>query len=367
MWQARFYGALRCAAILLSMGCQAALVPIVAAETGVVRVEQIVSDLKGPCGLVVQPRSNSKEYGILIAESAAGRVMGYLGTPPPPQVAAIFGAKLPIIIDGFDTVCSNTSKDQLPSVGPLCLHFLDAHQSVVHRLVVGTGGDKGGDLWLYEIGGRVLPVAADQPAQQVRLAGADHGAAAVCSIARTHANDLVADMLIVSCVDQMGAGKLWRIPVRADTLGEAELFAQHGHARRFARAVTVSPQGFVVAVEVKPNQANLLTFLNPADGGIVMQLPIELSEVVALAYSPRTGNLYAANFASGTSEQGGIYRLDEVGTTSQAPVAARKIAHVEKPTALGFASDGTLYVTALGLAGGDKQSSGRLLRISGEL
>lgn len=354
-------------ALVVALGCHGGLVPIVAAESDAVRVEQVLSGLKKPCGILIQPRSNSKEYGILITESAGGRVIGYMDTPLPPQLAAAFGAKMPVIMNGFEVPQSNTAPDKPSMIGPLCLLFLDANQVAAHRLVVGSNGDGQGKLRLYEIGGRALPVAADQSVQTVHFPDKVDATSAVYSMARTHANDIVPDMLVVSCVGADGIATLWKIPVKADTLGEAELFAQTGQGRSFAPAVTVSPHGFVVAVEVNQNHANMLTFFNPANGNVVMQLPLALRKVVALAYSPRTGNLYAADFPPGNDQRGGIYRLDDAGTSAQAQVAATRIADVERPTSLGFATDGTLYVTALGPSDEDKEESGVLLKLTGEL
>ena len=61
----------------------------------------------------------------------------------------------------------------------------------------------------------------------------------------------------------------------------------------------------------------------------------------------RPGLLYATDFAWMAAGEGGLFRLD-ADRQSGAGVKATKIASLDKPTALAFAPDGTLYVTVVG-------------------
>jgi len=87
------------------------------------------------------------------------------------------------------------------------------------------------------------------------------------------------------------------------------------------------------------------------------------TSVVALAYSPSTGGLYAADAAQHMPERGGIYRLDDDSEPGRPMCRAVKIAEVRRPTSLVCGPDGAIYVTTLG----DADDQGRLLKITGDL
>src|SRR5207253_1314122 len=95
-------------------------------------------------------------------------------------------------------------------------------------------------------------------------------------------------------------------------------------------------------------RAARLSFSEPLHGKTVMRLPLDLENVVALAYNPHSGNLYTAALASGDSTRGGIYRLDDNGSPGKPLVAAVKVADIDEPTSMAFGPDGTLYITSLG-------------------
>jgi hypothetical protein len=105
-----------------------------------------------------------------------------------------------------------------------------------------------------------------------------------------------------------------------------------------------------------------------------MALPTGLRDVVALAYSPSSNRLYAADLAWSAAGEGGIYRLDAGKVDGRSGLKAIKIASLERPTALAFAADNTLYAVALGapMKDGDKQDQdaakkGMLVKITGDL
>jgi hypothetical protein len=112
-------------------------------------------------------------------------------------------------------------------------------------------------------------------------------------------------------------------------------------------------------------QPSRLAFFSPLDRRIVMQVSTDLQRVVALAYSPKSGNLFVANSPTTGDGRSGIYRIDGVVRPEAAACAAVKIADVHSPTALAFAPDGALYVTASG--GTEGINAGALLKLSGDL
>ena len=96
-----------------------------------------------------------------------------------------------------------------------------------------------------------------------------------------------------------------------------------------------------------------------------MQVTTDLRRVVALAYSPKSGNLFVANSPSNDDNSAGIYRIDRTNQPGISACIATKIAGVHSPTAIAFAPDGNLYVTASRDPKG--KNAGLLLKFSGEL
>jgi DNA-binding beta-propeller fold protein YncE len=74
-------------------------------------------------------------------------------------------------------------------------------------------------------------------------------------------------------------------------------------------------------------------------------MPTDLRRIVALAYSPKSGNLYVANSPTTDDGHSGIYRIDQMTKPDVSTCTAVRIADVKSPTALAFAPDGALYVT----------------------
>jgi hypothetical protein len=275
-------------------------------------------------------------------------------------------------ITGFDT--SDSSGNFLESSGPRGVLFLDRS-----RLVVAGGDAKGlAFIRLYELSDgkdQQKPLTADQREQNLAPPAAGESEARIFAfhaLARTNANDLVPDLLILAAQAKDSAPAVWKVHVRAGTLDELKPFrttASPANAKTTS-AVAVGSHGYILLSQlaaVDGAAQSRLEFLNPVDASPIFELSTKLQEVVALAYSPRSGNLYAADFASRDSQRGGIYRLDDAGEPGKPVVAAVKVADVSRPTAIAFAPDGALYVTALGSSDGQAENSGVLLKLTGEL
>ena len=69
-----------------------------------------------------------------------------------------------------------------------------------------------------------------------------------------------------------------------------------------------------------------------------------------------------SNLGEGLVAFGGLFRID----ASQTGVKTSKIASLDKPTALTFAPDGTLYITVIGPKGENENASkqGKLLKVA---
>ena len=79
-------------------------------------------------------------------------------------------------------------------------------------------------------------------------------------------------------------------------------------------AITVGDGGYIVVGWIGKLATNRTTaglrFTTRASGAELMELSTELYDILALAYSPRTGNLYAADAAWMKPKNGGVFRID---------------------------------------------------------
>lgn len=89
---------------------------------------------------------------------------------------------------------------------------------------------------------------------------------------------------------------------------------------------------------------SVLAVYDPATGTLEKSLSTGLNDLLAIAYSPTTGKLYGLDFSWLAPEKGGLFLL-EPGESS---VRVVKIADLDRPTAMAFADDGSLYITVLG-------------------
>jgi hypothetical protein len=134
-------------------------------------------------------------------------------------------------------------------------------------------------------------------------------------------------------------------------------------------ALAISPQGFVVVSSRGPGevQDGLLTFINPIHGLAVMELKVALPDITGLAFSPKSGNLFATAATRDDKDANGLFRIDDASAPGKPGCKATKMADLSDPAALAFAPDGTLYVTAIEKAESSTSKSGVLLRIQGDL
>jgi glucose/arabinose dehydrogenase len=97
-----------------------------------------------------------------------------------------------------------------------------------------------------------------------------------------------------------------------------------------------------------------------------MNLETSLNDITAVAYSPKSKLLYATDFAWMAATEGGLFRLDADQKNTATSVKAVKIAGLDKPTAMAFAPDGTLYITVVGPKKADENApkEGSLVKIA---
>jgi hypothetical protein len=174
-------------------------------------------------------------------------------------------------------------------------------------------------------------------------------------------------LLIAAPTDHEPAGLVY-VPVHSGTLGDA-VPARLKNANKFQiDGIAVGKNGYVVIASNSPagsDQPSRLAFFSPLDRRIIMQIPTDLRRIVALTYSPKSGNLYAANSPMTENGRAGIYRIDSSGKPDVPSCSAVKVADAPRPTALSFAPDGALYVTSNGNS--KSNDAGVLLKLTGEL
>jgi DNA-binding beta-propeller fold protein YncE len=317
-----------------------------------VAVETVLTGMSDPSGLAIRPGGTPERYEIFVADRGARRIVKMLSNEPNRSTDVITG--FPFAVTAGEPVFVGN---------PASVQFLDEK-----HLAVGVAGAPP-EVLLYELAEAALNAnaAKQRVSPQLPDDGAEGDFGSCVGLARTRANDYVADMLLVAVSGGDQVRGVWKIPVRANMLGTiSRLDDKPGEAGSQVSqpvALTMSEQGFVVAVDAGSRSLRQrLTFLNPTSGQLVLGFQPELGDIRGVAYSPKTGNLYA--LATGDKDNGeGLFRLDDASKPGERQVAATKLASIERPTALAFGPDGALYVTS---RDDDDQRGGTLLKVVGE-
>jgi hypothetical protein len=317
-----------------------------------VAVDTVLSGLDRPCGIAARLGGTAVRYELFIAESGAGRIVRWSNLSPSGRHDAITG----FATDEADRPFQQT--------GPLGLLFVDPD-----LLVVAAASDREqGCLSVFELPDEGQHLTADQAIDRLpgrSPAGPTASDISCSSLTRSRANDHVPDMLVAAIRGAGRPGGLYKLRLQAGVVGSLQPFWEDNTSEAVSRpmAVATSNTGRIVVARADvPGKATAgrLTFVNPIDGSVDLEMPLELAEVTGLAYSPITGRLYAADFGD-DANKGGIYRIDDDSQPGQPMCRVVKIADVPRPTALAFAPDGTLYVTTFG----DADNNGTLTALTG--
>jgi DNA-binding beta-propeller fold protein YncE len=312
------------------------------------KVEEVLGGLSNPCGIAVQPGTGH----VFVSDSATGRV------------GRVVDGKLQDVIAG--SAKDVYGKGPFYDIGPLGLLFLDQN-----TLVVGDGGNKDGDEFL-----RVFTVPeAGKPALDYEKDAKKSG-----PLAKT--DDMVGEgnlyglaatktAVYVTCNGDDTKGWIAKADIDGTKLGElTRAIATKEQVEVDAPVgIAISSRGEIVVGQMgevnKPNDS-LLTFYSAKTGKKILNLETGLHDIAGLAYSPKTGLLYAVDFAWMKPEEGGLFRLDAENKNGAQSLKAVKIASLDKPTALAFAPDGTLYVTVVGPKGAEENApkEGKVLKIA---
>ena len=310
-------------------------------------VETVVEGLSNPCGVAVQPGTGH----VFVSESGAGRIV------------RIVDDKIESVIQGFPLDSYGTSPEL--KIGPLGLAFTDQD-----TLVVGSGGNPENDhLAIYKIPepeSVPLEVTAHSGKPQSLPADSERGIPAEGDF---YGVAMIGEMVFVTCQGDDTKGWLSSAEV---VDGELTSFKRTIATKEKTGvdaplAITRSPEGYLVVSQMGETDASIdsvLAFYDQSNEELVdWRYETGLNDIVALAYGPKRGRLFAADICWSNPSAGALYKL--VGESPN-KCRAIKITGLERPTAMSFDSDGNLFVTVMGLTSeGAETPSGKLLKISG--
>lgn len=252
-------------------------------------------------------------------------------------------------------------KGPMYDVGPLGVAFLDKD-----HLVVGDGSRKDGEELV-----RVYKVGAEAPAEPAKEDSAAHTLGPITAkegvTAKGEGNfygvAVGGGAIFVTCNGDDTKGWVSKSVVTDGKPGELlpTIATKEATSVDAPVAITFSPDGKELVIgqmgEMTVPGDSLLTKYDPATGELKKSYKTGLSDIAGLAYSPKTGKLYATDFSWAKTEDGGLFELVIEGDE----VKANKVMKLDKPAAIAFDKDGNLYVTEFGTAAeGDKKNPGSL-------
>ncbi len=325
---------------LFSLFCATALLALSISPVRAADVEDVVGGLNNPCGLAIQPGTGD----LFVADSGAGRV-----------VRIDNGKAVNVITDFPEDIYGKGPKY---AIGPLGLVFLDKN-----TLVVGGGGnvDDGEMLRVYKVPAKGKSIKASKmkvsfklPAsKELKAEGNYYGVAATD------------DAIFVTCNGDDTKGWVAKARFSGATVKDFRRSIPTKEATEVDApvAVTVDPKGQVVIGqmgEITVPEDGLVTVYNAKSGKMVGNYEVGLSDITGLAYSSKKKNaLYATDFAWHDTSQGGLFQLVESGSGNDKVLEPKKIVSLDKPTAMAFGKDGTLYITVIGTG----EKNGKVVKI----
>jgi hypothetical protein len=232
-------------------------------------VKTIAHGLQIPQDICVRPEGGQPSE-IFVADRGAGKIIRVLANRPDVVDEVIVGIPK-----------SESNDDRANGNGVQTLHFLD-HLRLV---VAGTDHDGSPFTRLYELQDVAGAVQFNDQKQQIQFP--DEATTAKSRIrtfhhfARTRVNDRVTDALLLAADSENGANSLWKIPIKAGTLGDAtSLPVPKGYASWGVGGIAVGGSGYVTLANDGPE--NALQFINPIDGSFEFDIGAGMSNIVGL-------------------------------------------------------------------------------------
>lgn len=307
-----------------------------------------------PSGVAVQPGTGD----VFVAE----RRGVYRLTPQ--QKKAEGEAKRPkrkfVEVNGFPT--DIYGKGPMYDIGPLGLAFIDAE-----HLVVGDGSRPDGQelVYVFEVGSEPAEKPQKESNALHKLGPIPASDQSVMGEGNFYGVAVLDGYAYVTNNGDDTKGWISRAKVNG-TAGPLELYIATKPAVLVDApvAITTNNKGELVVGqmgEMTTPGDSLLTFYDPKSGELKAKYETGLSDIAGLAYSPKTGKLYAADFSWHDTSQGGLFEL----TVADGKVTTKKLFDLDKPTALAFDENGNLYISTFGTAEeGAKQKPGKVFRVN---
>lgn len=306
----------------------------------------IAGNLDNPTGIAIHPRTGH----IFVADrSGVTRFYRVEGQRRRQRAAEITGFATDIY-----------GKGPMYDIGPLGLAFLDDE-----HLIVGDGSHKDVDevILIYDIADQppTEPQQADGAEytlgplgpNEMNQAEGNYYAVAVTkgAIFATANGDDTKGWIVKSVLTDGKPGELERgIATKEAVNVDAPV------------ALTTNKEGNLVVGqmgEISVPGDSLLSIYNPETGELLHNWETGLSDITGLAYSPTTGKLFATDFSWADTAQGGLFEL----IVKDDAVETRKVASLDKPTAIVFDAEGNAYVTVIGtVEEGSDQKPGQVIR-----
>ena len=322
-----------------------------AKKKGGVKAKVLARGLDNPTGVAVHPKSGD----VYIATHSG--VMKYTAGAKKKKGSAT------LAIGGYPDPTDIYGKGPKYPIGPLGVTFTSDG-----LLVVGDGSRKDGAelVRIYKVDGEKAIKESDAVHTLGPIKPSDQSAKGEGNF---YGVAIGAGAIYITCNGDDTKGWVAKATLSGGKPGELELAI----ATKVATGtdapgpITFSPGDKDVVVgqkgEMNVPGDSLLTFYDPKTGKLKKSLKTGLSDLTGLAYSPKTGKLYATDFSWSAPDKGGLFRLDVNGDQ----VKAEKVLSLDKPTGIAFGKDGALYIATFGTAKEGKGAPGSLLRVKAGL
>lgn len=299
-------------------------------------IEVVADGLLNPWGLALQSRPGR----LLVANSGAGEIVA----------VDLKSKQAQPIVTGFPTELAGPNNAY--RLGPVGLALSSQNMLLAStRAPAGTSAVRS-----YGLGKELAAIPWDVNAPSVSV---QPGSSRAWRIAPTASGAFAA-------ATDASNGWIERWPLRKQATAERLVAPPALGGGQGAWALTATPQGeLVLGLAGKTEDAldSRLVFCGARTGRTLLASPVELHDLIDLAYSPKTGRLYAADFSAAAPAEGGVFRLDATPDGGVKPV---RIVMLTQPTALAIGDDGALYAAQLtGPLDGEGRAPGRVVRVQG--